>query len=648
MFLPFRIRMRRTGANSHSGSAVDGGGHGGAESLSPHERLFALGTRTFADLVAPAGVEVRRDHLQMETQYVRVLSVTGYPRTVTAGWLAPLVEELDLPLELSMHVRPLPSGDMVRALGLQLAKLESSRRVDVLAQRIKDPEREIALQDANRLRESLQRGDERVFSVSLYLLLRAPTRRALDEATRRVETQLDGLLTQSRVALFEQERGFRSCLAEGRDQLLVPRNLDTSSLAISLPLASSSLMMERGVLYGVSAESQSPIIIDPFDDSLDNSNLAVVAPSGSGKSYFVKLMALRNLLAGVDFLIIDPENEYLTICDTVGGQYVRLASASSQHLNPFDLPTPLDAVDGLDPLAEQVAALLGLLEVMLAEVGKPLSTYERAALDQALYQTYAAVGITADPSTHDRPAPLMRDLHTVLAGSPGDLAASLTARLGRYVSGSLGAGLFAGPTNVALNQRLVVFNIQQLEEELRPVAIHMIASFVWNRVRSQRRPRLLVIDEAWTLLRYPEGGAFISGLARRARKYYLGLVTIWQKVGDLTGSEHGETVLTNSDMKLLLKQSDEIIDAADARFRFTPSERRFLLGALKGEGLLFARGGRWPIKIEASPAEHRLATTNPRELLDLAGANAQALDAGITTSPRGEKNGRSALVGRQS
>jgi conjugal transfer ATP-binding protein TraC len=646
MQLPIRIRMRRKDIAGRDGTKFDAGRGQGGDALSADERLFALGTRTFADLVAPAGAEVRRDHLLLETQYVRVLSVTGYPRTVTAGWLAPLVEELDLPLQLSLHVRALQSGDMVRALGLQIAKLESSRRVDVLAQRIRDPEREIALEDANRLRESLQRGDERVFSVSLYLMLRAPTLPGLDEATRRVEAQLDGLLTQSRLALFEQERGFRSCLPEGRDQLLVPRNLDTSSLAISLPLASSSLIMERGVLYGVSAESQSPIIIDPFDDTLDNSNLAVVAPSGSGKSYFVKLMALRNLLAGVDFLIIDPEDEYGGICHAAGGEYLRLASSSAHHLNPFDLPQALEATDGLDPLAEQVAALLGLLEVMLAEPGKGLTTYERAALDRALYQTYAAVGITADPSTHDRPAPLMRDLQAILAGTAGELAAGLATRLDRYVSGSLGAGLFAGPTNVSLSQRLVVFNIQQLEEELRPVAIHLIASFVWNRVRRQRRPRMLVIDEAWTLLRYPEGGAFISGLARRARKYYLGLVTIWQKVGDLVGTEHGETVLTNSDMKLLLKQSDEIIEAADARFRFTPSERRFLLGALKGEGLLFARGGRWPIKIEASPAEHRLATTNPRELQDL-----MRIEAPSVEMPRGQpgaKSARSRMVRSQS
>src|SRR5437763_12015937 len=424
MHFPLRVRLARTSSLARSlghPDALDG-----ATPLSADERLFALGTRTLADLVAPAGAEVRRDQLQLDVHYLRVLVVTGYPRTVAAGWLAPLVEELDLPLELSMHIRPLASADMVRALGLQIARLESSRRLDLLAQRITDPERDIGLEDADRLRNALQRGDERVFSVSLYLLLRAPTPRALDDATRRVEMQLDGLLTHSRVALFEQERGFRSCLPEGRDRLLVPRNLDTSSLAISLPLASSSLVMERGVLYGVSAQSQSPIIIDPFDSSFDNNNLAVMAPSGSGKSYFIKLLALRHLVAGTEFLVIDPEDEYRATSEAVGGEVVRLAASSPHRLNPLDLvaPEPGSVVADADPLAQSIAVVLGRLELLLCAGAGPgdapgvLDMYERAVLDQALVQTYGEAGITADPSTHQKPAPLLAHLHAVLNQMP--------------------------------------------------------------------------------------------------------------------------------------------------------------------------------------------------------------------------------------
>jgi type IV secretory pathway VirB4 component len=342
--------------------------------------------------------------------------------------------------------------------------------------------------------------------------------------------------------------------------------------------------------------------------------------AGAGKSYFVKLMALRNLLAGVDFLIIDPEDEYHGVCQAADGQYIRLASASADHLNPFDLPPPPDAADGIDALAEQVTALLGLLEVMLAEPGKGLTAYERATLDRAIYQTYATVGITVDPATHTRPAPLLADLQTALQSTPGELAAGLAARLGRYTSGSLAAGLFARPTDVALNRHLVVFNIQQLEEELRPLAIHLIAAFVWKQVRRERRPRLLVIDEAWSLLRYPEGGAFVSGMARRARKYYLGLVTITQDVADFLRSDHGRAVLVNAAMKLLLKQDPTTVEVVADAFQLTPDERQYLLGAQKGEGLLFARGARLSLTVEASPVEHRLVTTAPRELAELAQA----------------------------
>ncbi len=584
----------------------------------PDERRFARGTRSLADLVAPAAVEIARDHLRLEYQYARVLAVTGYPRTVGPGWLAPLIE-FEHPIEISLHIHPLETASVVKLLGHKLVQLQSSRLVDLRGGRLADPEREVAFEDAERLRDALQRGEERVFSVSLYLLLRAASPRVLDDLTRRVESTLDGMLAHSRVAILEQERGFQACLPHGRDQLLVYRNLDTSSLVTMYPFTSSTLSMEQGVLYGVATRSQTPIIVDPFDATLENANLAVFAVAGAGKSFFVKLMALRNLLAGVDFLIVDPENEYRAVCEAAGGQYVRLASTSNHRLNPFDLP-PSEAQDGTDTLAEQVTALLGLLSIMLADTDRSLDKLERAVLDDALYQTYARAGITRDPLSHTRVAPTLADLHAVLSEAATPVAIGLAARLSRYVSGSLAAGLFAGQTNVELDRRLVVFNIQQLEEELRPVATHLIASFVWNRVRRERRPRLLVIDEAWSLLRYAEGGAFISDMARRARKYYLGLVTITQDVADFIHSAYGRAVLVNAAMKLLLKQDQTTVDVVTESFQLADEERRYLLGANKGEGLLFARGARLAIAIEASPTEHRLATTAPRELAELAEA----------------------------
>ena len=593
--------------------------------LSPDQRRFALGERSVADLVAPAAVEVARDHLRLDAQYARTLVVTGYPRSVSPGWLAPLID-FEEPLEISLHLYPLETAQMVSTLTHKMVQLHSSRLLAARGGRLADPEREVAYEDAERLRDALQRGEEKIFSVSLYLLLRASSLAALDTLTRRVEVTLAGLLAHSRVAVLEQDAGFRSCLPEGQDRLRVYRNLDTSSVATMFPFTSSTLSMERGVLYGIATHNHAPVIVDPFDPSLENANLIVFATSGAGKSYFTKLMALRNLLVGVDFLVIDPEDEYRALCAAVEGQYVRLASSSGQHLNPFDLP-PAEAdsdAEGRDPLAEQVAALLSLLELMLAEPDRPLGTHERAVLDRALYQTYAAAGITTDATTHDRPAPLLRDLHAALAASPGDLAAGLATRLRRYVDGSL-AGLFAAPTNVALDQRFVVFNVQALEPALQPLGIHLITSFIWNQVRRARRPRLLIIDEAWSLLQYAEGGAFLAGLARRARKYYLGLVTITQDVADFLTSDHGRTVLGNAATKLLMKQDSATIEPVVAAFQLSPEERQFLLAAGKGEGLFFVRGSHIALKVEASPAEHRLATTAPRELAEQA--------AGSTVAP---------------
>jgi len=376
---------------------------------------------------------------------------------------------------------------MVRALGVQIARLQSSRLAAMRGERIADPEREIALEDAERLRERLQRGEERLFAVSLYFLLRAKALGELDELTRRVEEQLDALLAHSRRALWEQERGFRSCLPEARDQLLVPRNLDTSALAATLPFVGPSLAMESGMLVGLARTGQTPVLLDPFDRSLDNANTVVVAPAGAGKSFFTKLLMLRQLINGTDCIAVDPENEYSRVAEAVDGQVVRLAASSAHHINPFDLPPPAaedrsdqhrqaqpEAEAQENPLAERVTALLGLLEVMLCGSsnarGKTgsLDNHERALLDRAIYRTYAEVGITADVTTHTRPAPLLADLQAVLSDMPGEIATSLAVRLERYVEGSLSAGLFAGPTNVELDRRLVVFNIQQLEDELRP------------------------------------------------------------------------------------------------------------------------------------------------------------------------------------
>ncbi|HEU5318190.1 MAG TPA: DUF87 domain-containing protein, partial [Chloroflexota bacterium] len=628
----------RRNAPVHAGAGADGGDRGRRRDPGAgDETRLAAGARTLADLVAPAAVEVARDHVRLDGHYARTLAVTGYPRTVSPGWLAPLVNAAE-PLEVSVHVHPLATGPMVRALSHRLVQLHSSRMLDARGGRLADPEREVAYEDVERLRDALQRGDERLFSVALYVLVRAPSPAALDEATARVERTLDGMLAQSRVALLEQDAGFWCCLPAADDRLLACRNLDTGSLAMTFPFCSGALTMERGVLYGVAGHSHTPVVVDSFGAELENANATIVATSGAGKSYFTKLVALRSLLVGVDCIVVDPEDEYRRICAAAAGQYVRLAATSGQHINPFDLPrdeacgdsggttdedehgaaaapTGDGGEDGRDPLAEQVAALVGLVEMMVASPAAPLTPHERALLDRALYETYAAAGITAAAATHGRPAPLLRDLHAGLARSKDPQAAGLALRLDRFVHGSL-AGLFSSPTNVALDRRLVVFNVQSLEAELRPIAIHLVTSFVWGRVRRARRRRLLVVDEAWSVLQYPEGGLFLAAMARRARKYGLGLVAISQDVADFLGSDAGRAVVSNSAVKFLMKQDGATVDLVAAAFGLSAEERRFLLAAGKGEGLLYARGARIPLRVEASPLEHQLATTAPRELAE--------------------------------
>ena len=581
---------------------------------SPDERRFEAGTRTVADLIAPASVEVRRDALRLDHGYARTLVITGYPRSVYPGWLAPLTG-FGEPIEVSMHVHPLETAPVVTALSRKLVQLHSSRLHDGRAGRLEDPERETAYEDAERLRDSLQRGDEKMFSVSLYVLLRAPTAARLDEITRRLEAVLEGMMAKSRVAILEQDAGFHSVLPEGTDRLLVHRNLDTSSLATTFPFTSGSLSMERGVLYGTALHNRSLVIFDPFDDALENANAVVFAKSGSGKSYWTKLMALRTLLIGVDFYVIDPEmDEYRALCDAVGGQYIRLGIGSRQHINPLDLPdAAAENTDGRDGLAEHIASLLGWLEMLLCAPGHTLGPLERAVLDRALYKTYALAGITPDPQTHRQRPPLLGDLAAVLDDTHGDVAESLRLRLDRYITGSL-AGLFNHPTNVALDGRFVAFNVHDMGRDLWPLAIYTISTFVWGQIRRSLRPRLLIIDEAWILMQHESGGSFVASLARRARKRYLGVVTITQDVSDFLSSEHGRTVLGMSAIKLLMKHDGSSIKPVVEAFGLSPGEKGFLLGAAKGEGLFFALGSRVPISVEASPLEHQLATTAPREV----------------------------------
>ena len=456
-------------------------------------RRFAAGERSTADLIAPTAMEETRGHLAIDGQLTRVLALTGYPRHVSPNWLGRLIDQGE-PLDLSLHLEPLDSGDAVRGLTHRLVELQSSRLLDAKGGRITSAEREVAYEDAERLRDALERGDERVFSGALYLRMHGRSAAELDRAAARVEGTLGGMMATARPALYEMLPGLLSCLPAGQDHLGRRRNLDTSSVATMIPFTSSALATRRGLLYGESVHNSSLVIFDPFGADQENANKVVFAKSGAGKSYACKVEALRALLLGVEYYVIDPEDEYGRICEAVGGQMVRLSGGSPVRINPFDLPPggpePDRAdPDARDPLAERVLALQGLLALMLAAPGESLGPAEQGVLDRALYESYRRAGITTDPATHDRPAPVLRDLVEVLqgAGEPHGLA----ERLERYVSGSLGR-VFSERTTAELDRPFVVFNVEGLEEELRPLATYLIADHIWGRVKRDPKPRVLL------------------------------------------------------------------------------------------------------------------------------------------------------------
>ena len=638
-----RLRVRPRGRPRRAAGGTGGtGGTGragpddGGRALHPDTRRLARGEPRIADFLAPAAVVVGPTWLRLDGGYARVLFIHGVPRDVGNGWLARLVG-CEEPLEFAQHIRPLDSARMARDMGIKLNAYEASRRQDEQVGRIRDAEREVAMRDAGLVRERLATGETKLYAVGHYVLVRAPSLEALNDRTARLYATLGAIQLLARPADLQQDRAFRTVLPEGQDRVGAARTFAADSLAAAFPFDTGSLSSETGVFYGLTR--QGLLLFDLFAlggrQGLVNHNLLVLATPGAGKSYFTKLLAVRHLEQGVEFFIIDPEDEYGRLCAALGGQYVRLALASDQAINPFDLPLPGDRRPGrddrdgepADPVAEQVDALIGLLGLMLATPRQPLTPAEEGLLDRALYATYAAAGIRpGEPDSWSRPAPLLGDLVRTLAGLPGERARSLAGRLHPYAGGRL-AGLFTRPTNVDLDNRFVVFSLQRLDRRLQPLAIHVITQFIWGRIRRAPRKRLLVVDEAWLLLEHPAGAAFLAGTARRARKYRLGLVTITHKAQDLTASEHGQTLLATAQVKLLMKQNEGTIRAVVDTFGFTPAEERYLLHAKPGEGLFLVPGGRVPLQVLACTEEDELITTDPAQLEALAAAAAAEREA---------------------
>jgi hypothetical protein len=603
------------------------------------EAELQAGAEGLADRIAPAAVRALADHVLLKggaDEATRTLKLTAYPRVLSLGWLTPLVT-LDATVDLSLHVTPREAVRTLNALGRRLTRLQGSLLTARSSGGIEDPDVLTAVEDLTRLRDGLSRGTEAVFDVACYLHLRAPSVRALGTSREglqaRVEAAVRRLFAETRVAVYQQPDAFRAVLPEATDRVRATRQLDTSSLARTLPFVVAT-STGQGILLGFDRRTSAPVLFDAHDPNAPNASIAVVAPAGSGKSYALKLLALRHRFLGAEVLILDPEAEYRRLARAVGGQVVRFAVSGGSHLNPFDLP-PAEADDQTgepsDPVDEQAAALGALFEVMLAAPGSPLTTDQRAALDRAVLAVYRRRGIgQGQPETWGAEAPLLPELHAALLAEGTETAATLAGRLERFVTGPY-RGVF-GPTDVRLDNPFTVFDVRDVPDDLRPVVTHLVTAFVWRAVRRERRPRLFIADEAATLLERLDSARFVGNFARRCRKYYTGLCIAVQDVTHLQGSREGLDVLANAGTKLILGHGAERVDAAVAAFRLSEPDRQELLAAGKGEGLFVARGDRLSVKVLASPEEHRLVTTRPDEV---AAIEAEERAAGAGTAPRG-------------
>ncbi len=609
------------------------------------EAEFLKGITTLRDLIAPSSIEFSGSYFRLGTKYARTLYIYGYPRQIYTGWLSPIIN-IDEVIDVSMFIYPVESQVVLNNLRKKVGQLEASMQINSEKGKVRDPGLEAAIQDAEELRDQLQVGAERFFRYGLYVTMYADSIDELAFVQHKIETIFGQQLIFSKVASSQQEQGLNSTLPQLTDQLQIRRNMNTGAISTSFPFTSADLTQEKGVLYGVNMHNNGLVIFDRF--SLENANLAVFAKAGAGKSFAVKLEALRSMMTGAEVIIIDPENEYQRLCDAVGGTYIRLSLNSDTRINPFDLPRVIDSEDADDALRANIITLHGLLRLMLGGSqlgpnGMPiaaLTPVEESDLDQALIDTYARAGITSDPLTHNSLAPTIIDLYETLLHMQTS-GPSLAQRLRKYTTGTF-AGIFSQQSNVDINNPMVVFNIRDLEDELRPVAMYIILNHIWNKTRSEQKKRMLIVDEAWQLMKYDDSANFLFSIAKRARKYYLALTTISQDVEDFMSSKMGRAIVANSSMQLLLKQSTSAVDVLAEVFKLTEEEKKRLANFPVGQGLFFAGQSHVHMQIIASPTEHSLITTNPEELKQLSNLYAQQgqpstadapVDAGQAYSP---------------
>lgn len=561
--------------------------------------------------LAPSAIQVTPSTLSMGNVVTRTLFVISYPRFLNANWLSPIINT-DRVLDVSLFIEPKSTADTLGQLRDQLARVQAQIIEEETSGRVRDPILQTAAQDIEALRDQLQQGTERFFDAGLYITLYGTTTKDLDDVVSSISTILDGQLIVTKPATFRMLEGFQTTSPLGVDRLHSTVALNTQPIASMFPFVSSDLTSNTGILYGINTANNSLVLFDRF--SLENANAVVFAKSGAGKSYTIKLEILRSLIMGTQVITIDPEAEYRYLSDTVGGTYINISIGSDQHINPFDLPVPQDEETWSDAFRSHVLSLSGLIKLLMRDAITP---EEDSILDQAITQSYAIKDITPDEDFSQKEPPVLGDLQSILSGMVG--AERMAQRLNKFTEGTF-SGFLNHPTNVALDNHLIVFGIRDLEDELRPIAMYSLLNSIWARVRRQRRKRILVVDEAWYVMKFPVGADFLFNIAKRGRKYYVGLTTISQDIPDFMSTAQGKAIVTNSSMQLLMKQSPAAIDVIQETFNLTESEKFYLLEARVGFGLFFLGSNHVGIRVLASYAEDQIITSDPRQLLEIAKA----------------------------
>ncbi|MBI3573949.1 DUF87 domain-containing protein [Candidatus Kaiserbacteria bacterium] len=582
------------------------------KSLTPFlpKDIYEAAKLDFADIIAPSALKVTPREINLGEKLVRTFYVISYPRFLSDSWFSPIIN-LDKVFDVSIFVHPVDTAIILRQFQKKVAEVESQILSRQEKGMVRDPILDTAYRDLEQLRDSLQQAQERIFDVGLYISIYATSQEELDKTESEIRSILDAKLVYVKPALFQQEQGFKSIIPMGADLLEINSKLNSAPLSSFFPFISFDLTSDKGILYGINRHNSSLILFDRF--SLENYNSVTFAKSGSGKSYATKLEIIRSLMFDTEVIVIDPESEYEYLANAVGGRFFNISLSSENHINPFDLPVPREDESPADVLRSNIINLVGLFRIMLGG----LTPEEDSIIDRAITETYALKDITGERDFRNMEPPLLSDFELVLAGMDG--SESLVQRLTKYTRGTW-AGFINKPTNVDINKKFVAFSVRNMEDELKTVAMYIVTHFIWNAVRKELKKRLLVIDEAWWMMKTEDTAAFLYGMAKRCRKYYLGLATITQDVEDFLKSPYGLPMLTNSSIQLLLKQSPTSIDAVQKTFNLTDEEKYLLLESDVGEGIFFAGLKHVAIKVIASYTEDQIITSDPSQLLAIAKA----------------------------